>query len=335
VCPPDRGRCLHLSCGLRVHEIARRVSVTAGSRGLRWRRVSLRKCGWLPAISHPLPTLHLASTGYRAAAMDRVLAPPTHDLPPCDKIGEDFILLLSACNEIDEEPFGGGPSGSADPRWSTTRAGPTTPMRDLANSRNARRMEATPQSRRTDQRFLQRTGQAGFRKDVQLIKAGPAACEHGDRVPSGICHNARCGSNLVIHWLRTRRCLRRRIRLGRRVRAGGLCDSPAANSFAPAGGWHVPGLESQGASHRSGGLRRHDGWRCGGWRGTRPLSPRSVGGWRWTTAMAVCNPSATNLFCEFRRVRARQRLGWRGVDAARPQGYTSLLVASTARTGFD
>jgi hypothetical protein len=36
--------------------------------------------------------------------------------------------------------------------------------------------------------------------------------------------------------LRTRRCQGRRIRLGCRVRAGGLCVVPAANSFAPAGG---------------------------------------------------------------------------------------------------
>ena len=41
--------------------------------------------------------------------------------------------------------------------------------------------------------------------------------------------------------LRTRRCMGRRTRPGRRVHAGGLCDFPAANSFAPAGGRQVTG----------------------------------------------------------------------------------------------
>jgi hypothetical protein len=41
---------------------------------------------------------------------------------------------------------------------------------------------------------------------------------------------------------RTRRCVDRRTRPGRRVHAGGLCEFPAANSFAPAGGRHVTRL---------------------------------------------------------------------------------------------
>jgi hypothetical protein len=44
---------------------------------------------------------------------------------------------------------------------------------------------------------------------------------------------------------RTRRCLGRRTRPGRRVRAGGLCEVVAAISIAPAGGRHVTGSESQ------------------------------------------------------------------------------------------
>ena len=49
-------------------------------------------------------------------------------------------------------------------------------------------------------------------------------------------------------WLRTRRCSGCRTRPGRRVRAGGLCELPAANSFAPAGGRHVPRPDSQRSS---------------------------------------------------------------------------------------
>src|SRR5687767_4987817 len=48
--------------------------------------------------------------------------------------------------------------------------------------------------------------------------------------------------------VRTRNCVRRRTPPGRRVRAGGLCEVVAANSFAPAGGRHVIWLESQSAS---------------------------------------------------------------------------------------
>jgi len=58
----------------------------------------------------------------------------------------------------------------------------------------------------------------------------------------------RCSLASVIARLRTRRCGGRRTRPGRRVRAGGLCDFPAANSFAHGGGRHVAGSESQRAS---------------------------------------------------------------------------------------
>ena len=49
-------------------------------------------------------------------------------------------------------------------------------------------------------------------------------------------------------WLRTHRCVRRRTRPGRRVRAGGLCEVVAAISIAPAGGPHVAWLGLQSAS---------------------------------------------------------------------------------------
>src|SRR5688572_28735857 len=64
----------------------------------------------------------------------------------------------------------------------------------------------------------------------------------------GRAADARCGSKQVIPWLRTRRCLGRRTRPGRRVRAGGLCEVVAAISIAPAGGRHVPGSDTQSAS---------------------------------------------------------------------------------------
>jgi hypothetical protein len=59
---------------------------------------------------------------------------------------------------------------------------------------------------------------------------------------------AGCGSNPVISRLRTRRCMGRRTRSGRRVHEGGLCAVVAANLFAPAGGRHVTGSDSQWAS---------------------------------------------------------------------------------------
>jgi hypothetical protein len=46
--------------------------------------------------------------------------------------------------------------------------------------------------------------------------------------------------------------MRRRKEPGRRVRAGGLCAFPAANSFAPAGGRHVTGSEPRSASFAPG-----------------------------------------------------------------------------------
>src|SRR5215218_5272142 len=51
---------------------------------------------------------------------------------------------------------------------------------------------------------------------------------------------------------RTGSRLGRRTPPGRRVRAGGLCDFPAANSFAPAGGRHVTQSDSQRASSARG-----------------------------------------------------------------------------------
>ena len=67
------------------------------------------------------------------------------------------------------------------------------------------------------------------------------------RIRAARANDADCGSNPVIYRLRTSRCLGRRIPLGRRVRAGGLCDFPAANSFAPAGGRHGTGSDTQPA----------------------------------------------------------------------------------------
>src|SRR5829696_8456914 len=51
--------------------------------------------------------------------------------------------------------------------------------------------------------------------------------------------------------LRMHRCMERRTWPGRRVRAGGLCELVAANSFAPAGGRHVAGSDSRSTSYCS------------------------------------------------------------------------------------
>jgi hypothetical protein len=68
----------------------------------------------------------------------------------------------------------------------------------------------------------------------------------------------------VITRLRTRRCIGRRTRPGRRVRAGGLCAFPAANSFAPAGGFGPMPVEPPRLRTR----------RCLGRRAPAPPSPR-------------------------------------------------------------
>jgi hypothetical protein len=87
--PPDRDRFLHLSCGPGVHEIARRGSVTAGSRGAPAAWVPPSKRGWPPATSHPSadPPLRLHRT-------------------PCQCDGSGAHpgrhMICRACNEIDE-----------------------------------------------------------------------------------------------------------------------------------------------------------------------------------------------------------------------------------------
>jgi hypothetical protein len=70
------GRCLPLSCGPGVHEIARRGSVTADSGALQRHGCLPQKTRMAPChIPPPLPTLRFACTGPRAGAMDRVPTP--------------------------------------------------------------------------------------------------------------------------------------------------------------------------------------------------------------------------------------------------------------------
>jgi hypothetical protein len=102
--PPDRDRCLHLSCGPGVHEIAQRVSVTAGSRGA--------PAAWVPPPKNadgPLPHPH--------ASADPPLrlhrAPCRHDGPGAHP-GRNMICR--PCNEIDEDPDPGTWALEADPQ---------------------------------------------------------------------------------------------------------------------------------------------------------------------------------------------------------------------------
>jgi hypothetical protein len=130
--------------------------------------------------------------------------------------------------------------------------------------------------------------------------------------------------------LRTRRCMGCSRRPGRRVRAVGLCEFPAANSFAPAGGRHVAGPDAQPALPADRGVA--EPWtynQSGSPRGLYPHVER--GGRKSTRAFILACAATRQPACELAPGLAPSRGNWR--DRYRTTTCTPAMFRSHSALG--
>jgi hypothetical protein len=147
-------------------------------------------------------------------------------------------------------------------------------------------------------RVWQHPSQGEARATLRSYRKFIGNSSEGYRKLGKLAMYADCGCDPVSR-LRTRRCSGRRTRPGRRVREGGLCDVPAANSFAPAGGRYVTGSESEGSSFAPAGGRHVTGsdsrghYGRTGRTGARAAHPAS--GAAWMAVRAAGNRSLSRI----------------------------------------